>query len=75
VRISFAQCGVVNAFYKPNDYTITMCYELLVDLAQRCFTDAKANELLGGAVNFVSIHELGLQEDLKEVEVQTRKSE
>ena len=59
VRISFAQCGVANAFYGQADHRITLCYELLVDLAQRFSTDAKARELLGGAVTFVSLHELG----------------
>jgi len=59
VRISFEQCGMANSFYKPSERRITLCYELFVELAQRFSAEPKAGELLGGAVNFVSYHELG----------------
>ena len=59
VRISLAQCGKVNAFYVPKDHRIMLCYELLVDLTKRFPIDAKTEELLGGTVTFVSLHELG----------------
>jgi len=59
VRISLAQCGVANAFYNPSDRRITLCYELLVDLARRFSALVNHKELLDGAVTFILDHELG----------------
>jgi len=56
-------CNEVNAFYDPNDRSITICYELMGHF-YRIFKSAgeneeKAYEKMNDAVRFVFLHELG----------------
>ncbi len=56
-------CKEINAFYDPNDRTVTMCYELMEHF-YRTFKsagtpDEKAYEKMNDAVRFVFLHEIG----------------
>ncbi|MBK9153815.1 MAG: hypothetical protein IPM25_06305 [Chloracidobacterium sp.] len=56
-------CKEVNAFYDPNDRSITICYELMGHF-YRIFksageSDEKAYDKMNDAVRFVFVHELG----------------
>lgn len=63
IDLAMGECGQANAFYQPVDYRITLCYELLVqvaaDLARGGQTQEEQEQLIGGAVIFVFLHELG----------------
>lgn len=56
-------CGEANAFYNPNDRSITMCYEMMEHFYQLYkeagYTDAEASESMFDAVRFVFLHEIG----------------
>ncbi len=56
-------CGEANAFYNPNDQSITMCYELMEHFYQLYKTDGytedDAYDSMFGAVRFVFLHEIG----------------
>ena len=56
-------CGEANAFYNPNDQSITMCYELMEHFyllyKEAGYTDDEANESMSDAVRFVFLHEVG----------------
>lgn len=63
VTITFKDCGQPNAFYQPNDKSITMCYEFM-DLFYTTFLKAgkseeEANKGMFGATTFFFLHELG----------------
>lgn len=56
-------CGDVNAFYNPNDNSVTICYELMEHFF-RVFksngdADEKAYDKMFAAVQFVFLHEIG----------------
>jgi hypothetical protein len=56
-------CGEVNAFYNPNDSSITVCYELM-EHYYKVFRNAgdsqeKAYDKMFDAVQFVFLHEIG----------------
>lgn len=56
-------CGVKNAFFDPNDDTITICYELMEHF-YRLYrsagdSDEKAYEAMFDAIRFVFLHEVG----------------
>lgn len=56
-------CGEANAFYNPNDKSITFCYELMEHF-YRLFksvgdTDEQATDSMFDATNFVFLHEMG----------------
>ena len=56
-------CGEANAFYNPNDQSITMCYELMEHFyllyKSDGETDKAAYERMFDAVRFVFLHEMG----------------
>lgn len=56
-------CGEANAFYNPNERSITMCYELMEHFyllyKEAGYTDDDANESMFDAVKFVFLHEIG----------------
>jgi hypothetical protein len=56
-------CGEKNAFYNPNDQSITMCYELMEHFyslyRESGDTDDAAYESMFDAVRFVFLHEMG----------------
>lgn len=61
--VRFAECGVVNAFYDPITKSITMCYELVLaiaeDFSQLKLTDDELTQFTLHAVVFVFLHEIG----------------
>ncbi len=63
VAVTFADCGVPNAFYNPKDKSITVCYEFM-DLFYNIFLkmgkdEKEANQMMYGATTFFFLHELG----------------
>ena len=56
-------CKDVNAYYDPNDRSVTMCYELMEHFFRTFkstgLPDEKAYEKMNDAVRFVFLHEIG----------------
>ena len=59
VTLATESCGQPNAFYNPQYHRISLCYELLVDLAARFAGHSNQDTLVAGAFTFVFFHELG----------------
>ena len=63
VVITFKECGQPNAFWNPRDRQIVMCYELMAQMTEDFKVVAKTQEqlgeMVGGALTFAFIHELG----------------
>ena len=63
VRLTFKDCGVVNAWWSPQEKTITMCYELMDDayntFLQMGKSEQEADDMMFGATTFFFLHELG----------------
>jgi Putative metallopeptidase len=63
VVITFKECGQPNAFWNPRDRQIVMCYELMAQMTEDFKAVAKTQEqlgeMVGGALTFAFIHELG----------------
>jgi hypothetical protein len=59
VRISLAECNAVNAFYDHDSRRITLCYELVLDLAKRFAGRPQSDDLFSGTLIFIASHELG----------------
>lgn len=66
LRLVLGQCDEANAFYVPDEKKIIKCLELLPFLAENLLRDrrlrrdeAAAQAVLGGAVAFVALHEVG----------------
>ncbi len=63
IQLRTKDCGEVNAFYNPNDPSVTVCYELMEHFF-RVFksagnSDEKAYDKMFDAVRFVFLHEIG----------------
>jgi hypothetical protein len=56
-------CGDVNAFYKPDEQSVTVCYELMEqffhDFKSAGYDDKKAYDKMFDATRFVFLHEIG----------------
>jgi hypothetical protein len=56
-------CGDVNAFYNPDDQSVTVCYELMEqffhDFKSEGYDDKKAYDMMFDATRFVFLHEIG----------------
>jgi hypothetical protein len=63
VTITFKECGEVNAYWKPQERSINMCYELMEYFAQTFKNNAQTEEeleqIVGDATTFTFFHELG----------------
>lgn len=59
VEIRGESCGVANAFYDPNEKSITMCYEMYDYLYQIFDGEEEQNQFTFAAFLFVFYHELG----------------
>ncbi|HUQ31741.1 MAG TPA: DUF4344 domain-containing metallopeptidase [Pyrinomonadaceae bacterium] len=63
VVITFKECGQPNAFWDPRNKQIVMCYELMAQMSEDFKAVAKTQdqlgEMVGGALTFAFIHELG----------------
>lgn len=57
------ECGQANAFYNPQQHSVTLCYEFAEDLfrlfSQTQLPQDQQNILLGGALVFTLLHEAG----------------
>jgi hypothetical protein len=59
------QCFVVNAFYSPEDWSLTLCYELIDTIVkdapkpEELKAGLKPSDVVAGEVAFVLLHELG----------------
>jgi hypothetical protein len=59
ITIAVEECGETNAFYDPERQRVSLCYELMWELASQ-FTDGEnLEELFVGTFVFVLLHELG----------------
>ena len=63
ITLTSKVCGQINAFYNPNDRSITICYEFM-ELFQKLYleqgdTPAVANQKMFDATTFIFCHELG----------------
>jgi hypothetical protein len=63
IKIQLVECNTINAFYNPNNRTISMCYELMSYFADVFRPVARDTTELGnailGATVFVFLHEAG----------------
>ena len=62
IEIHVDRCGEANAFYDPEKHSITLCDELVEDVAQSMAegrTDDELGEAVVGATYFFFLHELG----------------
>ncbi|MGE0158853.1 MAG: DUF4344 domain-containing metallopeptidase [Gemmatimonadales bacterium] len=62
--VKFDECGMVNAFYRPSDASLTFCYELLALLADVFLPSdgswtQEAQDQISGAIWFIMMHEVG----------------
>lgn len=63
IKMRTQDCGKINAFYNPNDQSITVCYELM-EYYYKLFkaageSDDKSYEKMNNAVRFAFLHEVG----------------
>lgn len=63
ITLRTKDCAETNAFYDPNDLSITVCYELM-EYYYRLFrkngkSESEANEKMFEAIQFVFLHEIG----------------
>ncbi|MDH3494030.1 MAG: DUF4344 domain-containing metallopeptidase [Acidobacteriota bacterium] len=63
ITLRTKDCGEINAFYNPNERSITFCYELM-EYFFHLFksdgdNDARARERMNKAMTFVFLHEVG----------------
>ena len=63
IKVTFKDCGQINAWYQPGEQTITMCYEFMEYFYQTALkmgrTEEEANDMMFGATTFFFLHELG----------------
>ena len=63
IQLRTRDCKEVNAFYDPNDRSVTMCYELMEHFFRTFkstgMDDDKAYGKMNDAVRFVFLHEIG----------------
>ena len=63
IALRTKDCGEANAFYNPQEQSVTMCYELMEHFyllyREGGYTDDEAYESMFDAVRFVFLHEIG----------------
>lgn len=63
IALRARDCGQQNAFYNPDDASVTVCYELMEnffnDFRSNGYDDNKAYEMMFDAIRFVFLHEIG----------------
>lgn len=61
--VRFDECGTANAFYSPVERSVTLCYELVVEIAEDfgrlVREEAERSAAIMQVVLFVFLHELG----------------
>jgi hypothetical protein len=63
IYLKSKDCGEVNAFYKSDEQSVTVCYELMEqffhDFKSSGYDDKKAYDMMFDATRFVFLHEVG----------------
>ncbi|MEZ5426652.1 MAG: DUF4344 domain-containing metallopeptidase [Pyrinomonadaceae bacterium] len=63
VRVTFRDCGKINAWYQPDQKTITFCYEFMEFFYDQAVamgkSEEEANQMMIGSTLFFFFHELG----------------
>jgi hypothetical protein len=63
IYLKSKDCGDVNAFYSPDEHSVTVCYELMEqffrDFKSEGYDDKKAYDMMFDAIRFVFLHEVG----------------
>src|SRR6478672_466071 len=63
IYLKSKDCGEVNAFYKSEENSVTVCYELMEqffhDFKSNGYDDKKAYDMMFDATRFVFLHEIG----------------
>jgi hypothetical protein len=63
ISLKSKDCGNVNAFYDPDEQSVTVCYELMEqffrDFKSNGYDDDKAYGMMFDATRFVFLHEIG----------------
>jgi hypothetical protein len=63
IYLKSKDCGEVNAYYKPDENSVTVCYELMEqffhDFKSNGYDDKKAYDMMFDATRFVFLHEIG----------------
>ena len=59
VTLTFQECGESNAFYRPEDRTVILCFELVDELDQAFEKDDDREQAVNDALLFTTLHEVG----------------
>jgi hypothetical protein len=63
IYLKSKDCGDVNAFYNPDEQSVTVCYELMEqffhDFKSEGYDDKKSYDMMFDAIRFVFLHEIG----------------
>jgi hypothetical protein len=63
IYLKSKDCGEVNAFYNPDEQSVTVCYELMEqffrDFKSNGYDDRKSYDMMFDATRFVFLHEVG----------------
>lgn len=59
VTLTFAECGESNSFYRPEDRTVVVCFELVDELDDIFADDRDRDQAVDDALLFTTLHEVG----------------
>jgi len=59
VTLTFAECGESNSYYRPEDRTVIVCYELVDELDAMFEGDDDRDHAVDDALLFTTLHEVG----------------
>jgi len=59
VTLTFAECGESNSFYRPEDRTVVVCFELVDELDAMFEQDQDRDQAVDDALLFTTLHEVG----------------
>lgn len=59
VTLTFAECGESNSFYRPEDRTVVVCFELVDELDAMFEHDRDRDQAVDDALLFTTLHEVG----------------
>jgi len=59
VTLTFAECGESNSFYRPEDRTVVVCFELVDELDAMFEQDHDRDQAVDDALLFTTLHEVG----------------
>jgi hypothetical protein len=59
VTLTFGECGESNSFYRPQDRTVVVCFELVDELDAMFEHDGNRDQAVDDALLFTTLHEVG----------------